>query len=122
MISRGVAAFLGGFTLLNVIGELFIRGFGANDFWIDLRPIPPVIAAGFLVVVGAALFACTLWPGIVSRFRHACVALLLVVAFFALLNVILLILMTLGWITWRVARPSGAVATARSLSRRPCDS
>src|SRR5690349_16172496 len=41
MFSRGVAAFLGGFTLLNLIGASIVPGFDANDWWIDPRPVPP---------------------------------------------------------------------------------
>ena len=44
MISRGIAAFLGGFTLLNLLGDLFAPGFDANIWWIDFSPLPPAVA------------------------------------------------------------------------------
>ena len=44
MISRGIAAFLGGFTLLNLVGSLLARGFDANIWWIDFSGLPRPIA------------------------------------------------------------------------------
>lgn len=38
--ARGLAAFLGGFTLLNILGEFRHQGFDASIWWVDLRPLP----------------------------------------------------------------------------------
>jgi len=38
-VARGLAFFLGSFSLLNVMGDLLSPGFDANHSWIDLRPI-----------------------------------------------------------------------------------
>jgi uncharacterized SAM-binding protein YcdF (DUF218 family) len=63
-VSRGLALFLGGFTLLNLAGDLVARGFDANLWWIDLgtaphpswvrsgRLPPPAVAA---ILAGAAV-------------------------------------------------------------------
>lgn len=39
-IARGLAGFLGAFTLLNLLGEIRVSGFDANIWWIDLRTLP----------------------------------------------------------------------------------
>ena len=57
---RGVALFLGAFSVLNVVGEWFIPGFDANVWWIDLRPLPTwacqiaMLLAGVLAVYAVA--------------------------------------------------------------------
>lgn len=45
---RGAAAFLGGFTLLNLIGELASSHFDATIWWIDLRGIPDAVRVVWL--------------------------------------------------------------------------
>ncbi|HET6248161.1 MAG TPA: YdcF family protein [Tepidisphaeraceae bacterium] len=62
MISRGIAAFLGGFTLLNLLGELFAPGFDANIWWIDFSPLPRALGNVILFVGGLALVAHAAWP------------------------------------------------------------
>lgn len=52
---RGMAMFLGGFTLLNLVGELRASGFDANEWWIDLRVLPAGLADGVLAVAGVVL-------------------------------------------------------------------
>ncbi len=47
-IARGLALFLGGFSLLNLAGELKHPGFDANLWWIDLRMLGPVLSRGLL--------------------------------------------------------------------------
>lgn len=39
-LSRGLAIFLGAFTLLNVAGDIGFRGSDANIWWIDFAPLP----------------------------------------------------------------------------------
>lgn len=53
-LARGMALFLGLFTLLNLLAELR-AGFDANLWWIDLRPAPTAIAHGILFAAAATL-------------------------------------------------------------------
>jgi len=39
--TRAVALRLGGFSLLNLLGDLCYPHFDANLWWIDLRRLPP---------------------------------------------------------------------------------
>jgi uncharacterized SAM-binding protein YcdF (DUF218 family) len=54
---RGVALFVGGFSLLNAAGDLLSPGFDANRWWIDLRPLPHGLSLALLAVGGALLLA-----------------------------------------------------------------
>jgi hypothetical protein len=56
-MARGLALFIGGFSLLNLAGELRHVGFDANLWWIDLRPIAPWLSWGFLAIASAFLLA-----------------------------------------------------------------
>src|SRR6266404_9157305 len=49
-VPRGLALFLGGFALLNVLGEFRFTGFDANLWWIDLRSFPHALATTFLLL------------------------------------------------------------------------
>ncbi len=53
-VARGLALFLGAFSLLNLVGEIRWRGFDASLWWIDLRPLP-VELARFLLGGGALI-------------------------------------------------------------------
>jgi uncharacterized SAM-binding protein YcdF (DUF218 family) len=72
--SRGVAAFLGAFALLNVLGEMRHPGFDANLWWIDLRPLPPSAARAALALAGMLLLAFGVFPGLWFRWRRATLA------------------------------------------------
>ncbi len=50
--ARGVALFLGVFSLLNILGDWGRGGFDANLWWIDLHPLP--LWAARLVLLAAA--------------------------------------------------------------------
>ena len=61
-LPRGLALFLGGFCLLNLLGALCVAHFDATLWWIDLYPVAPIaakpllmVAALFLVAFGARL-------------------------------------------------------------------
>jgi vancomycin permeability regulator SanA len=56
-VSRGLAIFLGAFTLLNVIGDLGFRGSDANIWWIDFAPLPNWLRQVMLVLLAAVLLA-----------------------------------------------------------------
>jgi vancomycin permeability regulator SanA len=61
-LSRGIAAFLGGFTVVNLVGDLLSPGFDANLWWVDLRPLPDAVAGPLLWAGAAALLAHALYP------------------------------------------------------------
>ncbi len=71
MISRGIAAFIGGFTLLNLVGGLIAPGFDANLWWIDLSPWPWFVAMPILLAGGIALLAYAIHPPRRSSSRWA---------------------------------------------------
>ncbi len=62
MITRGIAAFIGSFTLLNLIGDRFVRRFDSNIWWIDWRPIPEPLARSAMFIAAALLVAYALRP------------------------------------------------------------
>ncbi|HUG91758.1 MAG TPA: YdcF family protein [Planctomycetaceae bacterium] len=71
--SRGVAAFLGAFTLLNVLGEMRHAGFDANLWWIDLRPLPAAAVRAWLALAGMLFMAYAVRPTM-SSWRGVTVA------------------------------------------------
>jgi vancomycin permeability regulator SanA len=52
---RGLAIFLGGFAILNLLGALLVPGFDTNLWWIDLRGIPSAIATPALLMAALVL-------------------------------------------------------------------
>lgn len=56
-MARGLALFMGGFSLLNLVGDLRCRGFDANLWWIDLRPMGPWLSGGILAASAVLLIA-----------------------------------------------------------------
>jgi len=82
-LARGVALFLGIFTLLNLLGDLRVRGFDLNLWWIDLRGLPGYVADPFLFLCGLLLVWFAVRPGGGRSRRIAtaiCLALLLLAA------------------------------------------
>lgn len=67
-VARGLALFLGGFGLLNVLGGRMHPGFDINIWWLDIRWLPSGPAQGLLCVASALMVAFGLWPR-VSRWR-----------------------------------------------------
>jgi vancomycin permeability regulator SanA len=61
-LPRGLALFLGGFSLLNLVGERRAPGFDANLWWIDLRVLSHTLADVFLLLCAFCLIACGLRP------------------------------------------------------------
>jgi len=70
-VSRGLAAFLGGFTLLNLLGETVARHFAGNFWWIDLRPLPAMAAQVLLLVSAIFMLAFAFRPA-ASFWRRLC--------------------------------------------------
>jgi vancomycin permeability regulator SanA len=62
VLPRGLALFLGGFALFNILGGLRSAHFDANLWWIDLRGFPPAIATLFLLVSSACLVGFAIAP------------------------------------------------------------
>jgi vancomycin permeability regulator SanA len=54
-VGRGIALFVGAFSLLNAVGELVSPGFDANIWWIDLRPMPHALTRALLAIAGVLL-------------------------------------------------------------------
>ena len=67
MIRRVLALFLGGFGLLNLVGEMLRPGFDANLWWIDLRALGPAWSRALLAFASAALVAWALRPRMGAR-------------------------------------------------------
>jgi len=93
-VSRGLALFLGAFSLLNIVGELRYRGFDANSWWVDFRPIEPWTARSFLALV-SVLLICYAFRPVMRKWRRAAtlvsVGLLLAVTLRNALNFYLLL-------------------------------
>ncbi len=70
-VARGLALFLGGFSLLNVLGRIIVRGFDANLWCIDLRPLPQWLSTPALAVAAVFLVAYALRPLMSHWRRHA---------------------------------------------------
>ena len=61
-IARGMSLLLGGFTLLNVVGELRNPGFDANLWWIDLRFANRHVNCGLMLSIGIAMISFAVRP------------------------------------------------------------
>jgi vancomycin permeability regulator SanA len=86
VVARGLALFLGGFALLNVVGSLRSAGFDANLWWIDLRFLPHAVANLILLVSAACLVAFAIWPPRSAWRRWLTIACLVVLGIVALMN------------------------------------
>lgn len=62
-VARGLAGFLGLFTLDSLVGRLRWPGFDANLWWLDLRALPEPSALVGQFVLGALLLAWAVTPG-----------------------------------------------------------
>ena len=75
-ISRGIAFFLGSFTLLNIIGDSLCPGFDSNIWWIDLRPINDMAAKIILGLSAFFLLMAAFWFSMSKKRRTVTVFLL----------------------------------------------
>ena len=64
IVSRSAALFLGGFSLLNLLGEFQHPGFDANLWWIDFRPAPLSVMRGLLACAGVVLCLYAIFPSL----------------------------------------------------------
>ncbi|MHC4735303.1 MAG: YdcF family protein [Planctomycetota bacterium] len=88
-VSRGLALFLGGFSLLNLLGELRFPGFDANHWWIDFRPAETVAVQVFLCLVSIFLLAYSLRPKLSAwrrKITSTLTAILLVITIWNMLH------------------------------------
>jgi uncharacterized SAM-binding protein YcdF (DUF218 family) len=60
--ARGLAAFLGGFLVLNLFGQVLTGGFDGNVWLVDLRPLPKGVADAFLVASSVLLVGFAVRP------------------------------------------------------------
>lgn len=86
VLARGFALFLGGFSLLNILGELRRTGFDANTWWIDFRPVPAVASRAFLLVAAVFLIAYFVRPDMSNWRRRVTIGLSLVLLAVTLWN------------------------------------
>lgn len=61
-LARGLALFLGAFSVLNLLLGVTHRHFDANLWWIDLSVVPPWLAEILLLLAGIMLLAYALRP------------------------------------------------------------
>jgi uncharacterized SAM-binding protein YcdF (DUF218 family) len=66
-VSRGIAFFFGGFSLLNLLGESIHPGFDATIWWANLRPLPDWVAMPFLLLAAVSLLTVSVRGEIRSR-------------------------------------------------------
>ncbi len=86
--ARGLAVFIGGFSLLNLLGELTNAGFDLNVWWIDFRPLPAVVSRLLLAACAVFLLAWAVRPKTGLWRRRVTLALTGVVLTFALWNTV----------------------------------
>ncbi len=65
-IARGVAFFIGAFTLFNIVRGLASPGYDSNLWWIDLRPLPRLLSITALAVCGILLVAHGIVPALLG--------------------------------------------------------
>ena len=88
-IARGLAFFLGSFSLLNVLGDLLSPGFDANHWWIDLRPIHSPAADIFLAASAFFILAYSIRPVLSAERRILTYAFLGALLFITIWNAVL---------------------------------
>jgi uncharacterized SAM-binding protein YcdF (DUF218 family) len=87
-MARGIALFIAGFSLLNVLAALRQRGFDANGWWIDFRPLPARVATMAVALVAIFLAGWAIWPRMKAWRVVATVSLLLFVLAVAAFNTV----------------------------------
>ena len=88
-VARGLAFFLGSFSLLNVLGDLLSPGFDANHWWIDLRPIHSPAADIFLAGSAFFLLAYSIRPVLSGERRILTYAFLATLLFVTIWNAVM---------------------------------
>jgi len=70
-LARGIALFVGFFSLLNLLLQWRTPAFDANRWWIDFQPLPGWIDAPFLLVASGMLLAFGFAPAMSGLRRRA---------------------------------------------------
>src|SRR5436190_19312443 len=85
-LARGFSLFLGGFSLLNLLGHLRSTHFDANLWWIDLHWFPQGLANAFLLLCSVFLFGFGIRPPKSLWRRFVTIGCVTALGFVALLN------------------------------------
>jgi vancomycin permeability regulator SanA len=85
-ITRGVALFLAGFTVLNLVGDMRFARANANVWWIDFWPLPLDIAWLFFGTLAIVLLMHAVAPSHAVRARRAARVMIGLAAVAALVN------------------------------------
>src|SRR5262245_44784997 len=59
-VGRGIALFFGVFAMTNIVGDLRFARANSNLWWLDLWPLPLLLARIVMVAIVAALVSCAL--------------------------------------------------------------
>jgi len=111
-VSRGLAAFLGVFSAVNLVGGWLSPGFDATVWWIDLRFLPAWLAQPLLVLCALVLLAFATRPSLVTGRRVPACA-VAVLAVLSLANaVVFWRLLAAGRITSAAPLPISLLAAA----------
>jgi len=123
-VARGLALFIGGFTLLSVVGAARSEALDANIWWVAVPFVPRLVSAALLAAVGAAFVAYAVaprmrawrrWPTLVLFAFFAAVTVYNAVDFFLVLRAgdiaprvpvpfSLVVALLLAFVTWAAAR------------------
>ncbi|MCX6362813.1 MAG: YdcF family protein [Actinobacteria bacterium] len=123
-VARGVSLFIGGFTLLSVVGAARSEALDATIWWVAVPFVPRLVSAALLAAVGVAFVAYAVaprmrvwrrWPTLVLLAFFAAVAAYNAVDFFLVwragdiapgvpLPLSLIVALLLVFVTWAAAR------------------
>jgi hypothetical protein len=87
-VTRGVALFLGVFTILNVVGDLAFARANTNVWWLDLWPVPILAARILMLGIALALMLYAVWPTFAARIGAVAQPLLFMAAAAAIFSAI----------------------------------
>jgi vancomycin permeability regulator SanA len=73
-VTRGAAFFVGGFTLLNLLGEMKFPQYDLGTWWLDLRPLARPAARAVLAATGVLLVIFALYPRMNAFLRRTAAA------------------------------------------------
>jgi len=87
-VARGLALFVGGFTLLSVVGSMRSEALDANIWWVAVPFVPRLASAALLAAVGAAFVAYAVAPRMRAWRRWPTLALFALFAAVAVYNAV----------------------------------
>jgi hypothetical protein len=102
-VSRGASFFVGGVSLLILLGEMRFPHFNGSAWWLDLHPLPRPAARGLLALTAVLLLFFSFFPRAAPALRRLA----------ALCTVGLLVLTC--WNAWRFYQHAAGVHTATEL-------